>query len=94
MGLERGMQHESRQWPPVPCGFVSDTLASCSTFGPSAHTDYHLLQVAWVGHLAQPLLAMHAWRSLWVVAKTTAACLRSPKLLLRNLRYMVTSACR
>lgn len=43
-------------------------------------------QVAWVGNLAQPLLAMHAWRSLWVIAKTTAACLRSPKLLLRNLR--------
>ena len=43
-------------------------------------------QVACVGNLAQPLLAMHAWRSLWVIAKTTAACLRSPKLLLRNLR--------
>jgi hypothetical protein len=51
-------------------------------------------QVAWVGHLAQPVLAMHAWRSLWVVIKTTAACLRSPKLLLRNLRCMTTAACR
>lgn len=48
-------------------------------------------QVAWVGNLAQPLLAMHAWRSLWVIAKTTAACLRSPKLLLRNLRCMNNS---
>lgn len=44
------------------------------------------LQVAWVVNLAQPVLAMHAWRSLWVIAKTAAACLRDPKLLLHNLR--------
>ena len=52
----------------------------------STRINASLPQVGWVVNLAQPLLAFHAWRSLWVIARTTAACLRSPKLLLLNLR--------